>query len=337
MNTRSWKIGRAVLLAGALALPSGLARLIAADNERPGVVRITDDPPPQSGPAQAGVVQTQYVTQGVPQDVPVGTPGSVQEYDGQTICYPQGYCGPGGGSLCSILLAHNCFRLHKTKAVVAGGGRLMGKTVRVAGGFMYEHKAYDPVDPAYSDPRDSQVFSAQGYGVPVSVPLAPCVKYQYNYGWGVPSSRITRINSFYDQYYPNTWTTQAGNAEAAAANHPPVVAVPTDTTQFGFYYKRVPTWQPVGSLRGGTPQPWAARFAAAQGYPGMAVGAPCPTSPATSRTLAPQPAPTEAPAPSPTYAPPQQIQPPVAKPAAPPVPPAPGDDQPGVEVPEPPQ
>ncbi|QDV48099.1 hypothetical protein [Gimesia fumaroli] len=49
------------------------------------------------------------------------------------------------------------------------------------------------VDPYQFDPRDGQLYGAQGYGVPVAVPLAPNVRHTYNYGWGVPSSRLTPV------------------------------------------------------------------------------------------------------------------------------------------------
>lgn len=51
-----------------------------------------------------------------------------------------------------------------------------------------------PNDPSYFDGRDGQVYGAQGYGTPVSVPLAPVVGHTYNYGWGVPSSRLTPVS-----------------------------------------------------------------------------------------------------------------------------------------------
>lgn len=51
-----------------------------------------------------------------------------------------------------------------------------------------------PVNPYYADSRDGQVWAAQGYGVPVSVPLAPVVGHTYDYSWGVPSSRLTPIS-----------------------------------------------------------------------------------------------------------------------------------------------
>ena len=48
--------------------------------------------------------------------------------------------------------------------------------------------------PQYFDRRDGRVYSAQGWGVPMAVPLAPNVEHAYNYGWGIPSSRLTPIS-----------------------------------------------------------------------------------------------------------------------------------------------
>lgn len=50
-----------------------------------------------------------------------------------------------------------------------------------------------PVNPAHFDQRDGQVYAAAGHGGPVSVPIAPVVNHTYNYGWGIPSSRLTPI------------------------------------------------------------------------------------------------------------------------------------------------
>ncbi len=50
-----------------------------------------------------------------------------------------------------------------------------------------------PVNPNYFDSRDGQVYAAPGFGGPVSVPLAPNVNHTYNYGWGIPSSRLTPV------------------------------------------------------------------------------------------------------------------------------------------------
>lgn len=51
-----------------------------------------------------------------------------------------------------------------------------------------------PLNPGYYDRRDARVYSAPGYGIPIAVPLAPNVHFTYNYGWGIPSSRLTPIS-----------------------------------------------------------------------------------------------------------------------------------------------
>ena len=47
------------------------------------------------------------------------------------------------------------------------------------------------VNPYYHDFRDGSVYAAQGYNAPIAVPLAPNVDFTMNYGWGIPSSRLT--------------------------------------------------------------------------------------------------------------------------------------------------
>ena len=50
-------------------------------------------------------------------------------------------------------------------------------------------------NPRYFDPRDGRVYAAEGYNIPMAVPLAPNVRHTYNYGWGIPSSRRTPIST----------------------------------------------------------------------------------------------------------------------------------------------
>lgn len=50
--------------------------------------------------------------------------------------------------------------------------------------------------PSYIDPRDTQLYGAQGYGMPMTVPLAPNVNHAYNYSSGLPASRITQIGNY---------------------------------------------------------------------------------------------------------------------------------------------
>lgn len=50
--------------------------------------------------------------------------------------------------------------------------------------------------PGYQNPQDGMAYGAQGYGVPVTVPLPPNVRQSYNYSSGIPSSRITQIGQY---------------------------------------------------------------------------------------------------------------------------------------------
>ena len=59
--------------------------------------------------------------------------------------------------------------------------------------FCHYYMAY-PVNPYHFDQRDGRIYAAQGYGHPVGVPLAPNVEHTYNYGWGLPSSRLTPVS-----------------------------------------------------------------------------------------------------------------------------------------------
>ncbi len=66
-----------------------------------------------------------------------------------------------------------------------------GKGCPIAGRYRMVYA----VEPNYFDPRDGQIFAAQGTGVPMAVPLAPNVGHTYNYSWGIPSSRLTPISN----------------------------------------------------------------------------------------------------------------------------------------------
>ncbi|MHC4877980.1 MAG: hypothetical protein ACYTGL_16100 [Planctomycetota bacterium] len=69
-----------------------------------------------------------------------------------------------------------------------------------------------------------------------------------DYGWSVPAKHaIPRQNVTYQKYYPTTWYGQKANQKVAARRYP-IIAQPTDTTQMGYYYQHVPTWQPKNIL-----------------------------------------------------------------------------------------
>lgn len=125
---------------------------------------------------------------------------------------------------------------------VAGDGCDNCRGTRCAGRGCLGGGCYKPVAGWYQDPRDSEVYSAVGYNVPVAVPLPPVVKYQYQYGWGLPASRLTRVTNSYQRYYPYEQFTQKGGRIPGG---PPVIYQPTDTTQLGFYSVHAPRWVPV--------------------------------------------------------------------------------------------
>jgi hypothetical protein len=56
--------------------------------------------------------------------------------------------------------------------------------------------------PDYVNPNDTQIYAAQGYGMPITVPLAPNVNHTYNYSSGIPASRITTIGNYNPQSSP---------------------------------------------------------------------------------------------------------------------------------------
>ena len=62
-----------------------------------------------------------------------------------------------------------------------------------AGAGKYE--IYYPLNLQHFDQRDGKIYAAPEWGIPMAVPLAPNVEHTYNYGWGVPSSRLTRVSA----------------------------------------------------------------------------------------------------------------------------------------------
>jgi hypothetical protein len=70
------------------------------------------------------------------------------------------------------------------------------------------------------------------YGQPVSLVVPPTANLQTNYGWGVASSRISRIEHQFQRNYPGSGT--------FGGPFRPTPIWPSDTTQFGVYYVRGP-------------------------------------------------------------------------------------------------
>lgn len=59
-----------------------------------------------------------------------------------------------------------------------------------------KYKMNYAVNPGYAHPADNAAYGAQGYGVPITVPLAPNVRQSYNYSSGIPASRITPVGHY---------------------------------------------------------------------------------------------------------------------------------------------
>jgi hypothetical protein len=75
-------------------------------------------------------------------------------------------------------------------------------------------------------------YAYTGYGQPVALAVPPTANLQTNYGWGVASSRVSRIEHQFQRNYPGYGT--------FGGPFRPTPVWPSDTTQFGVYYVRGP-------------------------------------------------------------------------------------------------
>ncbi len=97
--------------------------------------------------------------------------------------------------------------------------------------------ARDPdVTPEYQKQAWAQEYTWHGgyydpqWGAPVALVVPPTAMRQYNYGWGVGTTRLSRIN----HQFSRGWR----DPGHGPFYHPP--AWPQDTTQLGVYYVRGP-------------------------------------------------------------------------------------------------
>lgn len=77
-------------------------------------------------------------------------------------------------------------------------------------------------------------------------PLVGMPGYQSRPGavWLPSIHPVQRDPVIYQRYWPNRWYGMPGGGIAHDAPRAPVVYVPTDTTQLGYYHQRVPFWTP---------------------------------------------------------------------------------------------
>jgi hypothetical protein len=75
-------------------------------------------------------------------------------------------------------------------------------------------------------------YAYTDYGQPVALVVPPTANLQTNWGWGVASSRISRLDHQFHRNFP-------GEGQFGGPYRPTPVW-PSDTTQFGVYYVRGP-------------------------------------------------------------------------------------------------
>jgi hypothetical protein len=184
-----------------------------ADDLSPGVVRVSDHPPASSqtasanggpvlqltgNPAVDGWRSNQFALEvnavtPVSAPAPAAAPPAAAPVPGVatdascSVCDPNAALGYGG--------ARGCNGCDNCRHGLLGSCCLF-QCCHCGWRFLDAHcycMTY-AVSPWYCDPRDGRVYSAYGWGAPMTVPLAPTVTNQYNYGWGIPSGRLTPIS-----------------------------------------------------------------------------------------------------------------------------------------------
>jgi hypothetical protein len=157
LGVNAWKTHAAILLSLAMGT-------VATADDAVGLVRINDEKP-AAAPSVAGAPAA-------PSAAPAATSPPVE---GTAATCDQGGCPPARRGLLGrcCLCNSGC------------GWRFLD-----AHCYCMTY-AYNPW---YTDCRDGRVYAAYGWGAPMTVPLAPTVTNQHNYGWGIPSSRLTPIS-----------------------------------------------------------------------------------------------------------------------------------------------
>lgn len=103
------------------------------------------------------------------------------------------------------------------------------------------------------------------YGAPIGTDGAP-VSGEYVFTppesapgivWLPSIHPVRRDPVYYQRYWPRRWYGTPGGGIAADAPRAPVIYLPTDTTQMGYYYQRTPQWQPrPGAIPTAAPNPF---------------------------------------------------------------------------------
>ena len=120
-----------------------------------------------------------------------------------------------------------------------------------------------------SYPADSSSYGMPGYGygamgypdMPAGGVPVQSGSHWYGYigagpDWMRPIRRpIYRVPVQYARYWPTSYYTGVYDPRALYSQPLPMVYMPTDTTQLGFYHQRVPTWLPRPNAIPGPPWP----------------------------------------------------------------------------------
>ena len=114
------------------------------------------------------------------------------------VCNRRG-CSPGCGALARVRGA--MFGLGARCRGCGPNGCYLGSLLGVGAdacgdrhGLIGSYSHTYAVDPSYNDPRTGHVYASHKTGVPMAVPTAPNVRYSYEYGWGLPSSRLELLS-----------------------------------------------------------------------------------------------------------------------------------------------
>ncbi len=103
-------------------------------------------------------------------------------------------------------------------------------------------------------------------------PCSGVCMYSPTHGFTPPSKRpYFRQPVSYKHNYPANWV---GGVPSGHSGYRPAVYTPTDTTQLGYYYQKVPTWVPVPGMTPPAPHPSQLHYYG----PTAASYAACPTS-----------------------------------------------------------
>jgi hypothetical protein len=177
---------RPARMLAALLASLAMASAAMAGDTTAGVVRVSDAPPPSSQVTPAAAAYQAPASAPAPLPAAAPVPGLAADTS-CSVCDPNAALRYGRGG--------NCGSCDNCRHGLLGSCGLF-QCCHCGWRFLDAH-CYSmtyAVSPWYCDPRDGRVYSAYGWGAPMTVPLAPTVTNQYNLGWGIPSGRLTPIS-----------------------------------------------------------------------------------------------------------------------------------------------